>query len=146
MIHKKNHKEQILNDVSNRIEMKSSYSPKNIKYNSPLKQENVHSLVSPSKEILNKKKRRELKKQILLLTERINCMEDIQIENTKTIDELNQKLKETQKELREITKEKELVVQENNDLKLKLKELEKELDRHITNRWKSFVGEQVFFF
>jgi regulator of replication initiation timing len=71
-------------------------------------------------------------------------MEDIQIENTKTIDELNQKLKETQKELREITKEKELVVQENNDLKLKLKELEKELDRHITNRWKSFVGEQVY--
>jgi hypothetical protein len=56
VIHKKNHKEQILNDVSNQIEMKSSYSSKNIKYNSPLKQENVHSLVSPSKEILNKKK------------------------------------------------------------------------------------------
>ena len=102
---------------------------------------------SPSQNELKKKKRRELKREIVLLTERNQALETNQIE-------LNNALQETVKDkealnntLQEIKKEKEALNNENSSLKAEnlllleeIKQLKMKLDRFSERKMKDFVN------
>jgi len=93
--------------------------------------------VSPSKEALHSKKRKELKNDVALLAERLQAMEDIQIINNKSVVELHDKLKEKETQVSKLRSDFDAVTRENQELKEEVKRLKAELDRHVTAKWKT---------
>jgi len=114
-----------------------SQSPAKASWTPKAPEEDLHSLVSPSKEALHSKKRKELKNDVALLAERLQAMEDIQIINNKSVVELHDKLKEKETQVSKLRSDFDAVMRENQELKEEVKRLKAELDRHVTAKWKT---------
>eukprot|EP01114_Cavostelium_apophysatum_P019544 TRINITY_DN6330_c0_g1_i2.p2 TRINITY_DN6330_c0_g1~~TRINITY_DN6330_c0_g1_i2.p2 ORF type:complete len:199 (+),score=65.81 TRINITY_DN6330_c0_g1_i2:674-1270(+) len=142
------HKRKEFNDItnSNSSPVKTPSSP--AKSNStkvkktksvtstPIKEESSHifnSLTSPAKDFLMKKKKRELEKEVALLTERVNALETTQVE-------LHSEMVKIQDRSKEITTERDDLKKKNEELLKEIATLREENNRRNTSNWKSFLS------
>jgi hypothetical protein len=95
------------------------------------------SLASPNVDSLKKKSKKDLRKEMALLIERLNAMEENQVEYIKTVTSMKDEIDSLESKLEEVTKERDTLANQNAELTAR------EQNRSDT-MWKSFIGGQSY--
>jgi len=107
---------------------------------SAIREESTHifnSLVSPTKEILFSKKKKELHKEVVLLTERVNALESTQVDMSSTISQLSSKLTE-------MTKERDEFKAQCDQLQQEMIPLKEDANRRKNANFKTFLSANLY--
>jgi SMC interacting uncharacterized protein involved in chromosome segregation len=97
----------------------------------------MSSLASPSVDTLRKKSKKDLRKDMVLLVERLNAMEENQVEYITTVTTMKDEITALETKLAQITKERDELAKKNQDL------ASREQSRSDA-MWKNFVGGNAY--